>query len=453
MEQKYVRLIREGSIPKYLLRQTSIMFVGVVLLTSFTLIDIYFIAQINTEALTAVSFTTTPVLLAISFLLGIGAGITAVLSNKIGSDHQHEINTTVKSSLWLGMGIGLLFTFIGYLSHSHIFGWLGADEAMVSKIGEYMYILYPGLTLLSLLIVILSIIRAYGNTSIPSKSAGFIVLVNAVLDPVLIFGWGPIPALGIQGAALATLIGLIAGLVYAFMKLHKYAALPRYLLDAKVVSQGWGEILRIGAPIAATNALLPLGNSFIVKLLAAESEKAVAAYGIGYRIDMLAILFFTSLTATLSPFIGQNRGANNTKRILWGSVYSMSGAVGFALFMAAILYFGHTAIGSFFTEEPPILSYLNDYLRIVPWGYAFNGMLMLTFAILTVSYQPMKAALLALLHLFGFYIPMAYWFADIAGVEGIFWAYPLSIFITSALGLFFLKAFVFSKKRTQKISI
>jgi Na+-driven multidrug efflux pump len=129
----------------------------------------------------------------------------------------------------------------------------------------------------------------------------------------------------------------------------------------------------------------------------------------------------------------------------------MGGAIGFALFMACILYFGRNVIGNFFTEEPPILSYLTDYLRIVPWGYAFNGILMLTFAILTVSYQPLKAAFLALLHLFGFYIPLAFWFADVAAVKGIFWAYPVSICIVSALGLLFLKTFVFSKKHLKKI--
>jgi len=452
LEQKYVRLILEGSIPRYLLRQTGIMFVGVVLLTSFTLIDIYFIAKIDTQALTAVSFTTTPVLLAVSFLLGIGSGITALISNSVGSNHQREINETIKSSLWLGGAAGLLFTLGGYIAHAWIFAGLGADDTMISKIGEYMYLLYPGLTLLSLLIVILSIIRAYGNTSIPSQSAALIVIINAGLDPLLIFGWGFIPAFGIRGAALATLIGLVSGLVYAFIKLRQYVSLSKYVLDVHAIFRRWNEILRIGAPIAATNALLPLGNSFIVRLLAEQSGKAVAAYGIGYRIDMFVILFFTALTATLSPFIGQNRGANNTGRIVRSIVFSMGGAVSVALVMAGILYLARDPIGNFFTDESPVLSYLNEYLHIVPWGYAFNGILMLSFAILTVSYQPLKAALLAVVHLFGFYIPLAFWFADMAAVKGIFFAYPVSLLIASALGVLFIKNFLFSKKLPKKIN-
>lgn len=452
MEEKYVRLILEGSIPYYLLRQTSIMFIGVVLLTSFTLVDIYFIARIDTQALTAVSFTTTPVLLAVGFLLGIGAGMTAIISNRIGSNQKQEINETIQSSLWLGGIIGLLFTLVGYLTHHLIFASLGAEATMVSKIGEYMFILYPGLTLLSLLIVILSIIRAYGNTSVPSMSAGLIVIINAILDPILIFGWGPIPAFGITGAALATLIGLIIGLGYAIVIFRKYVSLTVFTWNKEVVFQRWREILNIAAPIATTNALLPLGNSFIVRLLAEQSNKAVAAYGIGYRIDMFVILFFTALTATLAPFVGQNRGANKRGRIVKGIMYSMIGAFTVGLFIAGTLFLTKSFIGSFFTDEIAVLSYLNEYLQIVPWGYAFNGILMLSFAVLTVTYQPMKAAILAVLHLFGFYIPLAFWFEGLGDVTGIFWAYPISLLMASALALVFIKIFLFSKKIPKKIN-
>ncbi len=446
MEQKYVRLILEGSIPRYLFRQTGIMFMGVLLLTSFTLVDIYFIAQIDTQALTAVSFTTTPVLLVVSFMLGIGSGIAAVLSNKIGARNEDKINKVLKSSLWLGGAIGLAFTISGYLIHEWVFAWLGADDAMISKIGEYMFMLYPGFTLLSLLVVALSIIRAYGNTSIPSMSAALIVIINAGLDPLLIFGWKFIPALGVKGAALATCIGLTIGLAFAFIKLWQFGGLPKYLLSGKEVTREWREILHIATPIATTNALLPLGNSFIVKLLAEQNEKAVAAYGIGYRIDMFAILFFTALTATLTPFIGQNRGVNNTNRITRGILYSMGGAVSIAILLANIFYFARQHIGSFFTEEPPVLSYLETYLGIVPLGYAFNGILMISLAVLTVSYQPLKAALLAILHLFGLYIPLAFWLADTAGVLGIFWAYPISLLVASVLGLLLIKKYVTSGK-------
>ncbi len=161
----------------------------------------------------------------------------------------------------------------------------------------------------------LSAIRATCNTKVVSLIVGMLVLINLVLDPVLIFGIGPIPALGIQCAAIATVMANGISLIFSAYQLKATFPEFKYGVGMKKLRSGGLEILQISLPIAATNLILPVGTSLLTKLVAGYGAQAVVAFGITYRIDMITILFFTALTATLTPFLGQNRGRNNLARI------------------------------------------------------------------------------------------------------------------------------------------
>lgn len=162
-----------------------------------------------------------------------------------------------------------------------------------------------------------SAIRATGDTKTPAKIMMLAGLINGILDPLLIFGYGPFPELGIQGAAIASAfswLGALCGSFYVLVKREKLLAQPQWAS----LKQDWQQTLKIGTPAALSNAMNPLSGAILMMLLSCHGTAAVAAYGAAQRIESILILVLMSLTSALTPFMAQNLGAKKSSaRFLW----------------------------------------------------------------------------------------------------------------------------------------
>lgn len=420
--------VLDGSISPYLLRQSSILFLGLLALSSLSLVDVYFIGQIGPQALAAVGFSTPIFLLGFNVLLSLGTGVTAVIARTISAD-PGQVEASVRGSMGLGLATGLLMAGLGWSLHDSLFGWMGATDELQPLLRAYMWVIYGSFPVMGLLISGLSVIRAYGATQGPTRIMLLIVLLNIGLDPVLIFGLGPIPALGMAGAAWATLIALLIGLVGTLISLGGS-------LWRRGTVLGLSEMLAIALPSAGTRLLLPLSGTLITGLLADFGPGVVAAYGIGYRLDVVILMFMIALSSVLAPFVGQNYGAGQYRRLGQGYRLALVIAASYGLAMALLLWLGHTALGPLFTDDPAILRALHQYYQVTPWGYAFSGALMLSTALLNVLHRPRRAALLSIVQIGAIYLPLATWAYQAQSLLGLFAAYPASLVCAAGLGLY-----------------
>ncbi len=430
----------QGAIAPLLARKTLAMLTGILGMLVFNLTDTYFISRLGTTQLAAMGFCF-PVVMAISAMaLGLATGSSAVISKAVGRNDSLQVQRLTTDSLLLAFLIVLFFVALSFSLHPILFFALGADKDLLPFIGDYLYIWYWSMPFLVVPMVGNSAIRAKGNM----KKASFIMLaamlVNLILDPLLIFGLGLFPRMEMQGAALATLISRALTFVLSLWVL--YAQEEMITLNRPSQTKLWESfrsILRIALPTGATNLVLPLGIGMVTKLVATFGTAAVAAYGVAFKVEMLALYMLMALSAVIAPFFGQNWGAKRFARIEEGMRRAYQFSLLWGLILVGLFFLASHFLARLFSDDATVVSLIVQYLWIVPFGYGFQGILSLSASPLNVLEKPYLAALLSLVYVFVFFIPLSFIGAKLGAMQGIFSAALLSKVFSGLLALLVLK--------------
>ncbi|WP_235605282.1 MATE family efflux transporter [Rheinheimera salexigens] len=264
------------------------------------------------------------------------------------------------------------------------------------------------------------ILRAAGDTKIPSIIMGTSGLVNAVLDPILIFGFGPIPAMHMHGAALATVISWLVGSVAMLYMLQKRNLLNLNWPGWKLLKAASKKILSIGLPAAGANMLTPLAMAILTAMMASHGAHAVAGFGVGARLEGMAILIVLTLSMTLPPFISQNFGAGFWHRVQQGYQLCVKFVLVWQLIIYIVLAILAIPLAKLFSDEPEVIHIISLFIWIMPLGYGLQGITILTNSSLNALHQPSKALLLSIIRLFVFYVPLAWLGGNFFGITGLF---------------------------------
>jgi len=409
-----------------LLAMTLPMLVGMITLMTFNLVDTFFISMLGTVQLAAISFTFPVTFTLISLAIGLSIGTSAVIAKALGAGRLTEARTDGQVALWLSAAMAAVLAVVGYLFTEQLFTALGAGSEVLIYIHQYMDIWYCAAVLLVLPMVGNAVLRAAGDTRTPSIIMAGSGLINAILDPILIFGLGPIPALGMQGAAIATAISWVFG-----------SALIIYLLVRRdLITTGWvgfapllavcRKILRIGLPAAGANMLTPLAMAVLTAIMASYGAAAVAAFGVGARLESIACLVVLALSMTLPPFVSQNYGAGLMQRVQ--QAYRLCGRFvllwqfGIYLLLAILA----RPIAGLFSEEADVVIIICQFLWIVPIAYGLQGITILTNSSFNALHQPGSALILSLVRLFVFYVPLAWLGGRLYGITGLFFGCVLA---------------------------
>jgi Na+-driven multidrug efflux pump len=262
-------------------------------------------------------------------------------------------------------------------------------------------------------------IRATGNTRFVSRMVTLLAAINIVLDPFLIFGWGPAPALGFPGAAVTHLVANVVTCVATLYVL----AFRRHLLRAPVLHTGmtesWKRILQIAVPSVISGQIGPISAAIITSLASNFGTDAVAALGVATRLENIATLVFYATSTGVAIFVGQNFGAGNHGRIREAVVVGSRVAIAWGLFVAAVLWIFADAIPPLFGSTALVAAYTAQYLRWVPLSYGAMGTMVISNAALNGMARPVRATLLILLKAVLIYIPLAYVLQKYFGFCGI----------------------------------
>ncbi len=427
--------------------------VGMVVLMTFGLVDTFFIGMLGTQELAAISFTFPVTFTVISLNIGLGIGTSAVIAKLLGAKQHSQAKETATGALMLTMVLAIVFAVFGVVTLEPIFRLMGADENQLSLITQYMLVWYGAGVFLAMPMVGNSVLRAYGDTKTPSYVMAFGGLINVVLDPILIFGWGPVPAFGIQGAAIATLVAWAVGLFYILYVLAvKRKLIEPRLLNWQELKRSTGGILKIGLPAAGANMLTPISAGIVTAFVAGYGPQAVAAWGVGGRLESIASIVVLSLSMSLPPFISQNFGANNIDRVTQAYSLCVKFVIVWQLIIFGILVLLSDVIANIFSNEPEVISIIVLFLVVVPLGYGTQGVTILTNSSFNAMHMPMSALSLNAMRLFVFFVPFSllgsHWFE----LPGLFWAGVVANLAVGCIAFIWCKTILASRFKQNVLS-
>ncbi|TDW56254.1 putative MATE family efflux protein [Oceanimonas baumannii] len=404
-----------------LARMTGPMALGIVAILAFNLVDTFFIGLLGTEPLAAVTFTFPVTFVVTSLAMGLGAGLSASLGQALGAGQHGQAARFTSNSLLLSLLLIAGLSGLGLASMDILFALLGAGPELIPLIKDYMVVWYAASPMLIVPMVCNAAIRATGDTKTPGLVMLVAGLVNGVLDPLLIFGLGPFPALGIRGAAISSALSWLMAMVVALYLLQHREQLLSWQPPAfRQMLAHWRQLLHVAIPASFTSVLNPVATALLMLLLADFGNETVAAYGAASRIEAVVLIVMMALSSVLAPFISQNTGAGQHERSRHGLLLAMRFALIFQLVVFMVLWLLAPRIAEWFTDSPDVSALLQQYLRLVPLSYGLQGCFMLLGAALNGLRVSVISLMLNGLRLFGLLLPLAWLGAGMAGAEGIF---------------------------------
>ena len=425
--------LTQGSIRQKLIQLTLPMMLGIISMVAFNLIDTFYVGQLGKRELAALSFTFPVIMIIFSIIQGLGIGATALISKSIGRGDRDKAARETSDSIALSLLITGFFVIIGLFSLEPTFRLLGADENTAPLVEEYMRVWYFALFFVSVPFVGNSAIRATGDALTPAYIMLFAVIINAILDPILIFGYLGAPAMGLEGAAIATAVSRALTMILSFYILIWRDKLITFKTPSWQVLAGcWGSILYIAIPSGLARLVVPIATGVITYLLAGYGEYAVAAFGVGSRIEFLASSLLFALAASIGPFVGQNIGRGHLNRVKKAVNLSnrFSMAWGFAAW--GILALFARPIASVFNDSEEVIHTVQLFLWIVPAGFGLQGILSIINSHLNTINRPVQASLIIVAQMLILGLPAIYLGKQLADIQGIF----IALAVTYALGGF-----------------
>ena len=423
-----------------MVRLTIPMLYALVAIMGLGIVDSYFISFLGTNELAAIGFIAPITQLVTNLGLGLGMAVSSITSKLIGAEKMHQAARVITNGLYLTACLALITIIFIASQLKNIFQLMGADQTTMPAILNYMNIWLIAIPAIMFSMVCSSTFRAIGDTKTSAKIAISMTLSNIILDPILIFGWGPIPALGIAGASIATVIAVLLSVFVAIYHLYfkerlLLLVIPKWL-DLK---QSISELLSIAIPAVLANSIVPITAAILTKIVAFLGTDAVAGYGVGTRIEAIMLILVFALSSTLPMFIGQNLGAQKNDRVLQAIRLSFRFSIAFQLFLYLIIALLAQPIAAQFSDQASVQETIVLYLWIVPITYGLSGVIILVNVSMNVLGKPRIALYINIIRLIALYAPLAYLGSHLYGLKGFYIAIALSHCLAYFLASVYLK--------------
>jgi putative MATE family efflux protein len=447
-------LLVKNPVGKTITGMTVPLLGGIYAMMSFTLVDTYFVSRLGTTALAAISFTFPISMLLVYLILGIGVGTASLVSRTIGQGNHADAARFATDGLTLGILFVIFEILLGLITIDPLFTFLGAEGPVLRLIRDYMEIWYVAIGFFILSMMSNNIIRAAGDATFPGLVMIISALMNLILDPILIFGYFGLPALGIQGAALSTLIAFMMSVIALLIKqFHHYHLITFDIPSPRQCWRSWSQIIYIGVPSGLANVIVIIAIAFITRILATYDEATVAGFGIAIRIEEFFLAPFHALSGAIAPFVGQNWGSRQFDRIQQGLKLCLYYCSYGGLVLAVLLALTGKLLAQIFDTNEHVILTASLYLLIVPASYFARGIVLIVIASLNALGKPMPATSISFIRTFLLYVPLAYLGNAWWGISGIF-ASALAANTLTGLGAhFWNKKYLMRLIGAQKINV
>lgn len=442
----------EGSINKAIFMLSIPMILEMAMESLLAVVDIFFISKLNsTDAVTAVGLTESVLAIVYSLAMGLGMAATAMVARRIGEKDQPGAAVAAVNALYIGEIVSVIISVIGILFYEDILRLMGASESIIAVGSGYtQWMLVGNFTIVSLFLIN-AIFRGAGSAAIAMHSLWIANIINMILDPILIFGWGSIPAMGVEGAAIATNIGRGAGVLYqlyyltgekGIIKIHK----ENIKIDWTIINR----LLKVSAGNIGQFLISTASWLFMARIIVTFGSAAFAGYQFAIRVIIFTILPSWGMANAAATLVGQNLGAGQPDRAeqsVWKAGFLNMIFLGM---ISIMFFFISEPIMRIFSNNEEVIRYGTQCLRIVAFGYVFYGYGMVIVQSFNGAGDSRTPTILNLCGYWLFQIPLAYILAvnlDF-GASAVFWAIAIA---ESAMAVAAIIIFRQGKWKTVKI--
>jgi putative MATE family efflux protein len=427
------------------------MILELVMESTFAVVDIYFVGKLGPSAVATVGLTETYLFLLYSIAMGAAMAVTAVIARRVGEKNMKDAGTSAVQAIILGVLCSVPFSVAGIFFAKDLLALMGADAWALEHGYKFTQWMLGGNVVIILLFIINAIFRGAGDAAIAMRVLWIANGINLLLDPLLIFGWGPIPAFGIEGAGIATTTGRGVGVMIQLWTLfkggkHIRATLSQVYWDGKImlniISTSLGGV---GQMIVAMTSWI-----FLMRILADVGSEAVAGSTIALRIMLFTLMPAWGLSNAASTLVGQNLGAGNPDRAesaVWKTgVYNM-----IFLAVVSVVYFTfNEELMRIFTDDARVIAIGSEWIQILSYSYLVYGWWMVSGAAFNGAGDTKTPTKINLVFFWLIQIPLSYALAITLGWQhsGVFWG----VFISeTSVGLFTLWLFSKGKWKETKV--
>lgn len=413
--------LTRGTIRGHLVTQTLPMIFAVAAVMSIGLVDSYFIGQLGSQELAAISFIF-PITMALSSLgVGVSVGINSVIARSLGEGDTQRAARRANFGLAFAITMGILLAGLLLALIDPLFRLMQAPPELMPLIRAYMVPFAAGFPLLMGIMGVNGVLRGQGEAKRTSMISLTYASLNWVLDPILITGAFGIGGFGIAGAAYASIAGYAVALVFGLHLVNStpLPLNPKLLKDSDL-GASFKAILSVAGPASFSNAINPIGLSVLTALIASQGQAAVAGFGAAGRLQSFAVVPLLALSSSIGAIVGQNWGARKPERsqraMLWAGIF----ATCYGLVLAVVLFAAGEWFADFFTEDPAVIAAFASYLSIAAWGYAGYGVLIISNGALNGVGRAGTALVQSFARVFLVMLPVAWLLRPSWGAEAIF---------------------------------
>ncbi len=443
--------LTEGPILKNLIKLAIPIMLANLLQMAYQLVDTFWLGRVGSGSVAAVSLSF-PLMFFI-FALGVGipmAGSILIAQFKGKKDLESVDRTATQTILFMFL-MSIILSVSGYILSPTLLRLLGAEKGILDESVTYVRILFSGLVFVYHYIAFQFILKGVGDVKTPLFLVSFTVILNTILDPFLIMGYGPFPMLGVKGAAIATVFSQSLGAIIGFAllisgKLSIHIQL-RYLFPDKCLIM---KMAKLGIPATADYGVRAFGVIIMMTLVTGFGEKCIAAFGIGSQVLTMVIMPGLAIAMATTTLVGQNIGAGNTDRAVRGAKLSL--IMTFILFTAIGIFnciFSTQIASIFIPDDQAVIRLGGEYIKVMGLAYGFFGLQLVLSGIFRGAGHTITAMLVALLFFWFLRLPSAYILINYFSMKeaGIWWSFPFSAVITAIIALgWFLKGSWSEKK-------
>lgn len=440
-----------GSINRAIFMLSIPMILEMVMESLFAVVDIYFVGKVSVNAIATVALTESVIMIVYAISIGLSMAATAMVARRVGEGKKEEASVAAVQAIIMTVAISMLFSIVGIFFPRQILELMGGEADLVNEGYRYTMIMLAGNLTIMLIFLINAIFRGAGDASIAMRVLWLSNGLNIILDPILIFGLGPIPAFGVEGAAIATTIGRGTGVIYQLIKLSGpnsivHVAWSHLKVNAEII---W-RLCKIAAGGIGQYMIGTLSWLFLVRISAVFGAEVLAGYAVAFRIIMFTILPSWGLSNAAATLVGQNLGAGQPERAeksVWKcAFYNM-------IFLGVIsLIFGIWAewFVGIFSSEPEVVKYGALALRYICFGYIFFAYGMVIGQAFNGAGDTRTPTIINFFCFWMFEVPLAYLLAVTLGFgpKGIFSAIAIAVVLLAVVCVT-----IFKKGRWKTVNV
>ncbi len=437
-EQDYTKI----SIRRAIFMLSIPMILEMLMESVFALVDILYVSKVSVNAVATIGLTESVVTLVYAVAIGLSMAATAVVARRVGEKNLEGASQTAVQVIFLGIAVASVVSVIGIFYAKDILALMGAQTDLIAEGYGYTQILLGGNITVMLLFLINAVFRGAGNASIAMKTLVLSNGLNIILDPIFIFGFGPVPAFGVEGAAIATTIGRGTAVIFQLgILFYGYGKIKIRFKDVVLRIKVMFNLVKVS--LGGIGQFL-IGSSswiFLMRIMSEFGSEVLAGYTVAIRVVLFTLLPAWGMSNAAATLVGQNLGAQHPDRAE-ESVWKTGKYNAWFMGVVSIFYLVFASqIISVFNDSPDVIKYGGMCLRIIAAGYIFYGYGMVVINSFNGAGDTKTPTYINLVCFWLLQLPLAYVlaiFLDL-GPMGVFWAITLAEIILTVIAVIWFK--------------